>query len=184
MLALMGKASSGKDTVKDILIKKYGFQSITTFTTRPMRDGEIPDVTYHYISDEEFVKKIDEGFFAEWKKYIVNGEYWYYGTSKESLQAATDDSIVILTPDGVRDIKKANVNCVVIYLYSNINTIRKRLQARNDANDKAEERIRRDFLDFKNAELIADRIIYNNLEMNIENVANDIVFQYRRLLNK
>lgn len=50
MLVLMGKSASGKTEIAQILVKKYGFHSVVTYTTREPRAGEIPDVTYHYIT--------------------------------------------------------------------------------------------------------------------------------------
>lgn len=85
-LILIGKSASGKTTIRDILTMKHGFHSIITYTTRPMRKGEISDVTYHYISNEEFLKKIDEDFFVEWEKYRVGESVWYYGTAKEDIK--------------------------------------------------------------------------------------------------
>ena len=184
MLVLIGKAASGKDTIKDILIKEHGFHSITTFTTRPMREGEIPNVTYHYISDEEFIKKINEGFFAEWKKFRVAENTWYYGTAKNDLVNTDDKTVIILTPDGVRDILKYNINPVIIYLYSNIDTIKKRLFKRNDNNDKAENRIKRDAKDFKYADLLANKIVYNNDGTSISEVVDNVINQYRKVLDE
>ena len=56
MLILMGKTASGKTLVRDKLVKNHGFNSVVTYTTRPMRKDEIPDVTYHYISEEDFLQ--------------------------------------------------------------------------------------------------------------------------------
>lgn len=170
MLVLMGKAASGKDSVKNVLIKRHGFNPITTYTTRPIRKGEIPNVTYHYISTEEFLDKINNNFFAEWKKYNVDEETWYYGSSKEDLKNADDKTVIILTPDGVRDIKKSGIDVTVIYLYANLSTIKRRLKIRNDKNDKADDRIQRDMKDFKEVEELADKIVYNNYDKDIEEV--------------
>jgi hypothetical protein len=182
MLVLMGKSASGKTEVAQILVKKYDFHSVVTYTTRKPRAGEIPDVTYHYITVEDFKQKIKEGFFAEWKQYIVNNEIWYYGSAKEDLENADDNTVIILTPDGVRDIKKNGVKATVVYLYANLSTIKKRLKVRNDKNDKANERIQRDLNDFKDAEILANKIVYNNDEMNIDNVAESVVEQYRKAI--
>ena len=184
-LILIGKSASGKTKIRDILAKEHGFYSITTFTTRPMRKGEISDVTYHYISNDEFLKKIDEGFFVEWKKYRVSENVWYYGTAKEDIENADEKSVIILTPDGVRDILKyGNIKPVVIYLYSNIDTIRKRLSERNDGKDNAEERIRRDAKDFKYADLLANKIVYNNDGTSINEVVDSVINQYRKVLDE
>ena len=180
----MGKSCSGKDTIKNILVKEHNFHAITTYTTRPMRDGEIADVTYHYITKENFLNKIKEGFFAEWKKYIVNNEEWYYGTSFEDLKNAENNTVIILNPDGVRNIKNNNISATVVYLYANLNTIKTRLNARKDKNDDPIERIKRDLKDFKKAELLSDKIVYNNYNSKIEEVVDNILNYYRRATNE
>nr|DAF44844.1 MAG TPA: Guanylate kinase [Siphoviridae sp. ctCIv11] len=164
---------------------KHGFHSIVTYTTRPMRKGEISDVTYHYISNEEFLKKIDEDFFVEWEKYRVGESVWYYGTAKEDIKDADEKSVIILTPDGVIDILKYDsIKPVVIYLYSNIDTIRKRLSKRNDNKDKAEDRIKRDAKDFKYADLLANKIVYNNDGTSVNEVVDSVINQYRKVLEE
>lgn len=184
-LILIGKSASGKTTIRDILTMKHGFHSIVTYTTRPMRKGEISDVTYHYISNEEFLKKIDEDFFVELEKYRVGESVWYYGTAKEDIKDADEKSVIILTPDGVRDILKYDsIKSVVIYLYSNIGTIRKRLSKRNDNKDKAEDRIKRDVKDFKYADLLANKIVYNNEGTSINEVVDNVIAQYRKVLEE
>ena len=106
MLILMGRTASGKTLVRDKLVKNNGFNSVVTYTTRPIRKGEIPNVTYHYISEEDFLQKIESGFFAEWKKYITTEGIWYYGSAKEDYEKADENSVIILTPNGIRDIQK------------------------------------------------------------------------------
>ena len=132
MLILMGRTASGKTLVRDKLVKNHGFNSVVTYTTRPIRKCEIPNVTYHYISEEDFLQKIESSFFAEWKKHITTEGTWYYGSAKEDCEKADENSVIILTPDGIRDIQKLGYDVTVIYLYSNISTINKRLDARGD----------------------------------------------------
>lgn len=89
--------------------KNNGFNSVVTYTTRPIRKGEIPNVTYHYISEEDFLQKIESGFFAEWKKYITTEGIWYYGSAKEDYEKADENSVIILTPNGIRDIQNQDM---------------------------------------------------------------------------
>lgn len=184
MLVLMGKSASGKTTITQELVKKHGFHSIVTYTSRPMRKGETADVTYHYISKEDFLEKINSGFFAEWKSYEVNGDTWYYGTAIEDLINADEKSVVILTPDGVRDVKRYGIDCVVIYLYSDIDTIRRRLEARNDKSDKIEDRIKRDSRLFETAAMITNRVIQNLYTSDIDTIVDEILYHYNRILKQ
>lgn len=175
MLILIGKTASGKDTIANELVK-CNFKKIVTYTTRPMRTNEKQDITYHFISEKEFKQKIQEGFFAEWKTYDTEQGAWYYGTSLEDLNNADDKSIIILTPDGYREISKKICNkSKCIYIYANNNTIEKRLLKRGDNKEEAKRRLEHDSIDFKNVEYEVNRIVYNNYDTNINDVINKIL---------
>ena len=175
IIVLAGKSASGKNFVAKKL-EEHGYETIVTYTTRPKRKGEKQDITYHFISDEEFKQKIDEGFFAEWKSYITNEGVWYYGSSLEDIENADNKSVIILTPQGYRDIKdKMDCKVVSIYLYANNATIKKRLIARGDDPKEAERRILHDNEDFKGIENEVDRIVYNNESDTIDSVVQKIL---------
>lgn len=175
ILILIGKTSSGKTLIKEKLIEK-GFAGITTYTSRPMRKGEKQDVTYHFISDKDFKQKINEGFFAEWKSYITADGVWYYGTALEDLKNGEYNSVIILTPDGYRDVvNKLSKNPIAIYIYANNTTIKKRLLKRGDNPNEAQRRLDHDNEDFKGIENEVDRIIYNNDGTNINEVVQKIL---------
>ncbi len=184
ILVICGKTASGKNLVRDILVEKYNYNPIVTYTSRPPRKGEKQDITYHFISTDEFIEKINNGFFAEWKDYVTNDGIWYYGTALDDCMNASDKDVIILTPDGVRDLKNNDVNLIAVYLYSNLKTIRHRLEFRGDDLKEVERRISSDIKDFKDAEMLADRIVYNNLNDNIDSVVENIVYWYKKILKE
>ena len=176
IIVLAGKSASGKNFVARKL-EEYGYKTIVTYTTRPKRKNEKQDITYHFISDEEFKQKINEGFFAEWKSYITNEGVWYYGSSLEDIECADDMSVIILTPDGYRDIKSKlpDKNIACIYLYANNSTIKKRLEHRGDNPNEVIRRMESDNEDFKGFENEVDRIVYNNDGDKIDDVVSKIL---------
>lgn len=182
ILVICGKTASGKNLVRDILVEKYNYNPIVTYTSRPPRKGEKQDITYHFISTDEFIKKINNGFFAEWKDHVTNDGIWYYGTALDDCMNVSDKDVIILTPDGVRDLKSNDVNLIVVYLYSNLKTIRHRLEFRGDDLKEVERRISSDIKDFKDAEMLADRIVYNNLNDNIDSVVENVLYWYEKIL--
>lgn len=174
MIVLIGKSASGKDTILNKLIEN-GYKKIITYTTRPMRKNETQDKTYHFISEGEFKNKVEDGFFVEWKSYITNNGVWYYGSAKEDYDKSDDKTLVILTPDGYRDIiNSLGYRPKSIYIYANNSTIRGRLQKRGDDKNEVIRRIEHDNEDFKGVEKLADRIVYNNRESKIDDVINII----------
>lgn len=177
MIVLTGKSGAGKDTIKKELVKHYGYENIVTYTSRPKRRGEKNGVTYHFISDQEFKDKIEEGFFAEYKSYnVANGDTWYYGCSVRDIEHYEDEkAVIILTPQGVRDvISNVGITPKVIYLYANLETIKHRLNERGDDKEEIDRRISHDNEDFKGWEDEAFKIVYNNLGYDVKKVAEKI----------
>ena len=174
MIVLIGKSASGKDTILNELVKN-GYKKLITYTTRPMRSGEVQNKTYHFISEEEFKNKAENGFFAEWKSYITNDGIWYYGSAKEDYEMAEDKTIIILTPDGYRDvIESLEYRPKSIYIYANNATIKERLHKRGDDKDEAARRIKHDNDDFRGVDQLVDRIVYNNRKTKIDDVVSII----------
>lgn len=175
-IIIIGKTSSGKTSIVNELVSKHNFKKIVTFTSRPKRKREVDSIDYHFITKEEFKNKIDEGFFAEWKAYTTVEGIWYYGTALEDLENAENNSVIILTPDGFREVKDKLGDAITsIYIYANNSTIKKRLIARGDNPEEAKRRLEQDNEDFKGVENEVDRIVYNNDGTNINDVVNKIL---------
>ena len=176
IIVLAGKSASGKNFVARKL-EECGYKTIVTYTTRPKRKGEKQDITYHFISDEEFKQKIEEGFFAEYQSYNTEFGVWYYGTSFEDLKNANDKSVIILEPQSYRDIKDelSDKNITCIYLYANSSTIKKRLEKRGDNPNEIIRRMESDNEDFKGFENEVDRIVYNNDGDSIDDIVSKIL---------
>lgn len=165
MIILLGKSASGKDTVVNNLIHNYyGYEKIITWTTRPMRPGEKQDLTYHFTDDEDFEEKIEEGFFAEWKKYNSVFGTWYYGTAVQDITNNPNNKIIILTPSGYEDIKEYIINeeILSVYLDSSLRTLYKRLKFRGDNPKEIKRRLLHDIKDFKGIKNKVNVVIKNN----------------------
>lgn len=180
MIVLIGKTASGKDTILNKLIEKYGYKKLITHTTRPMRKGEIQDKTYHFISDEEFLKKKENGDFLECNEFDTVEGIWRYGSAKEDYLNANENTVVILTPSGLSALKvyiarqKVDIDITSIYIYANNTTIAKRLKKRGDKKEEAERRIKADNDDFHEVFNVVDKIVYNNELDDVDNVVDTI----------
>lgn len=175
MIVLAGKTCSGKNLVASKL-SELGYRQIITYTTRPKRENEIQDEAYHFITEDDFKNKISEDFFAEYKTYDTQFGTWYYGTSLADIENAENKSIVILTPQGYRDVKNKllNKDITTIYLCADENTLKSRLLQRGDNPKEAERRLKQDREDFNGFEDEADILVYNNADLSIETVINTI----------
>lgn len=143
-LVLIGHTCSGKTTLAKEL-EKLGYERIITYTTRPIRPGEIDGIDYHFITEGEFEKKITEGFFAEVTHYNANFGGCYYGSAKSDYLEPDKKKVIVLNPRGVRNL---TIPCTVVYLDAPKEIILKRAMLRGDSIDEVERRYSSDKIDF------------------------------------
>lgn len=175
MIIIIGKTASGKDTILNELIK-HGYHKMVTYTTRPMRPGEVQDKNNHFISEDNFLEMIRKGLFLEHKSYKTIDGTWYYGSLINDYENSDERTVIILNPDGYKELlKKTNISHKSIYIYANNSTIKERLKKRGDKKEEAERRMKQDNIDFKGIENMVDKIIYNNSGKDINDVVQSIL---------
>lgn len=96
---IMGKSSTGKDTVFKELLKneKFNFKTIVSYTTRPVRAGEKEGVEYHFTDEEGFNKLKAEGKVIEDRAYNTVHGLWRYFTADDGQVDFSNDYITIGT---------------------------------------------------------------------------------------
>lgn len=81
-VVISAPSGAGKTTLIKMLLSaddRFAF-SVST-TTRPIRGGETPGVSYNFVSEREFREMNGHGAFLEWA--LVHGNY--YGTPKKEI---------------------------------------------------------------------------------------------------
>lgn len=181
MLLLCGKSCAGKDTIQKELIK-IGMKSLVSYTTRPPREGETEGVEYHFISKDEFLKKKEDGFFAETVYYdVATGDRWYYGSAVEDL---SDDTVIIVNPHRLKQLKRIpELNPISFYITAGEETIWNRLRERGDNVAEARRRLNADDEDFVNIENNVDFSFSNDLGLKPELLAEMILYTYNKVRN-
>jgi len=109
IIYIMGKSSSGKDTIFKIIKNKLDVNTYVMYTTRPIREGEIPGETYHYISDEEMKKYINgemKNKLIESRTYQTVHGPWTYATIADSQFDAKKDMIMLGTLESYNKMKE------------------------------------------------------------------------------
>lgn len=98
---ITGHTCSGKTTLLNKLVE-LGYLKVVTYTTRPMREGEIDGVDYHFLSEDLFQTCVDTGYFFESVEYVIDGKTYRYGSSFQvGHQSKRNNRVIILDPRGV-----------------------------------------------------------------------------------
>ena len=96
---LMGKSSSGKDTMFKKLIedKSLGLKTIVGYTTRPMREGERDGVEYFFVDEEKMLSLEAEGKVIERRSYnTVHGIWSYFTVDDGQVDLESDDKYLLI----------------------------------------------------------------------------------------
>lgn len=108
IIVLLGGTCSGK-TEMALHFEKYGFKKVITNTTRSRRIDDTEN-SYHFLTREEFMKKVENGEMIEYAEYNGN----LYGSSIDSF---TENCVIVLEPKGYRALKVKKPNEVYgVYL--------------------------------------------------------------------
>ena len=79
---ICGKSSSGKDTVYKRLLadKELKLNQLVTYTTRPIREGEVNGREYFFIDEAKALQLHEEGKIVESRAYNTVFGIWKYMT--------------------------------------------------------------------------------------------------------
>ena len=125
IFCVIGKSSTGKDTVFDLLLNdsSLSLQKIVTYTTRPIRAGETDGREYFFVDEDEEERLSKEGKIIERRSYdTVYGKWDYFTVNDGQIEVSEGQDkcyIVIATLESFARLKDfyKNVKVVPIYIY-------------------------------------------------------------------
>ena len=115
LIVLSGPGGVGKSTIVSELKKRDHFYFSVSATTRTPRSGEEDGVAYHFVSDAEFQRMIDEDIFLEWADFAGAR----YGTPRQPVidaLAVGKDVLLEIEIDGARQVKRAMPQALMVFL--------------------------------------------------------------------
>lgn len=139
LFIISGPSGAGKGTIANRILEDTELAFSVSMTTRAPREGEIDGVHYYFVSEEEFLKNIDEDGFLEHAN--VYGRR--YGTPKdpilEKLENGTD-VLLDIEMQGALQIKENYPEGVFIFILPpSMSELRKRLTGRGTETQEAIE---------------------------------------------
>lgn len=152
VIVLMGKSAVGKDTILgELTSAEFGFERVVSATTRSRRENEIDGKDYHFLSDKEFDKLIEEDGFIEHVEF--NGVR--YGCPKSSVDTDKNMCIVVETEGAKAFIEEyGRENIFAVYLNLDDNKRFQRASLRSPiSKEEWEKRVQSDKERFKPEEI-------------------------------
>lgn len=120
IFCLMGKSSSGKDTIYKTLLrqKEISFQRIIPYTTRPIRSGETDGVEYVFTDEAGWKDLNDQNKIIEQRSYrTVHGIWRYFTVDDGQANLDLGNYLVIGTLESYRKLREYYGEPFVIPIY-------------------------------------------------------------------
>ncbi len=188
LVILSGVAGAGKDTIKKELIKRMeNVESLPSFTSRPIREGDIEGQTYNFVSREEFENMIEKQEFYE---YDIHHNQ-YYGTSRKLLNDRIKSGKIIVKDidvngtEHLKELLKQDTKVVTVFLRVPKEELRKRLEERVDKPSPAEIVLRLNRFDYEESKISSyDYVLKNDdLEKTVQ-IIRTIIENEQEMENK
>lgn len=173
LIAIIGVSGSGKSTIANKLERKYGYKSVKSYTTRPIRDDPEDISTHTFITLDEIDQYKDDIVADNW--YNDN----YYFCTKTQLD---NSDIYIVDKSGLIKLYKNyfNKDIISIYLEVSPEIVAQRMEQRGDSNEQIMTRLQYDSEAFKGVKEMCDFVCTNETQNQMNDVIEfiDMLFKY------
>lgn len=167
LLIISGPSGAGKGTlVKKLMDTDSSFRFSCSVTTRAPRAGEIEGVHYHFVTEEEYQRLVDENAFLEYA--TVHGHC--YGTLRAPVEEMMANGLNVLldidTQGALHVMQNASDYVSVFILPPSFQDLRARLHNRStDKPDEIERRLGNARQEVQKTDRYQYVVINDNLEL-------------------
>jgi guanylate kinase len=113
VLVVTGPSGVGKGTLINRLLERVPALTLSvSATTRPPRPGEVEGRDYHFLSPEEFEKRLLRNEFLEHAMYAGN----HYGTPRDEIDRAGDGLVLEIEVEGARQVRERLPEALQVFI--------------------------------------------------------------------
>lgn len=189
ILVLFGKSASGKDSILKEIVKTGKYKQVIPTTSRPIRANEVDGIDYNFITKEQFLQKIENNEFIEYRFYntLYNGvpDVWYYGTEKQTF-LPNNDYVCVVDVDGLNKLIEyfGRENIIVCYIEAS-DLIRKDRAKQRGTFSETEwnRRLKDDTIKFSDERIAGMDYYVINDDMTAHIIANDKLHIRKGIIN-
>jgi guanylate kinase len=131
VFVVTGPSGAGKGTlIKALLERLAELEVAISATTRLQRSGEEDGREYWFLTDAEFVRRVDRGDFLEHVTYVSGKRYGTLRSEVGRIAAAGHVPVLELETEGALNVKEDVPGAITIFITAPIPELERRLRER------------------------------------------------------
>ena len=144
VFVVTGPSGAGKGTLIRALVERVpALEVAVSATTRRLRPGETDGVEYHFLSEDEFVGRIEAGEFIEHVEYVSGKRYGTLRSELDRIAGHGRVCVLELELEGALRIQDDVPGSVTVFIAADVDELERRLRERaTESTGEIGERIR------------------------------------------
>ena len=117
LFVVTGPSGAGKGTlIRALIERRDDLEVAISATTRPQRPGEEDGHDYYFLTEEEFLGRIQAGDFLEHVVYVSGQRYGTLRSEVARIHAVGKSVVLELETKGARAVRDAESSAVTIFI--------------------------------------------------------------------
>ena len=117
LFVVTGPSGAGKGTlIRALIERRDDLEVAISATTRPQRPGEEDGHDYYFLTEEEFLGRIEAGDFLEHVVYVSGQRYGTLRSEVARIHAGGKSVVLELETKGARAVRDAESSAVTIFI--------------------------------------------------------------------
>ena len=131
VLVVTGPSGAGKGTlIRELVERVPGIEVTVSATTRERRRGEEDGREYWFLSDDEFLARVERGEFLEHVEFVSGHRYGTLRSELDRIAAHGHVPLLELETEGALRVKREVPGAVTIFISARVDELERRLRER------------------------------------------------------
>jgi guanylate kinase len=132
LFVVTGPSGAGKGTlIRKLVRERTDLEVAVSATTRARRPGEEDGRDYYFLTEHEFLRRVEAGDFVEHVEYVSGHRYGTLRNEVDRILASGRSAVLELETEGAKEVQRTSPDAVSIFVQApSFDELERRLRER------------------------------------------------------